>query len=71
LSLSPSITANVSKPDIDIPVEDDVIPTPILLVFQLMTKLRNHKDILNVEIERYFDRIEKEMNKPDPFLESY
>ena len=50
MSFSPSITANVSKPDIDV-VEEDVAPTPIVLVLQLISKLRNHKDIENVETE--------------------
>jgi len=45
-----SITANVSKPDIDV-VEEDVTPTPIVLVLQLITKLRNYKEIQNVESE--------------------
>jgi len=30
---------------------DDATPTPIVLVLQLITKLRNHKDIQNVETE--------------------
>jgi len=50
MSFSPSITADISKPDIDV-VEEDVTPTPIVLVLQLITKLRNHKDIQNVETE--------------------
>jgi len=50
MSFSPSITANVSNPDKDM-VEEDVIQTPIVLVLQLITKLRNHKDIQNVESE--------------------
>ena len=50
MSFSPSITADVSKPDIEF-VEEDATPTPIVLVLQLMTKLRNHKDIENVESE--------------------
>ena len=55
MSFSPSITANVSKPDVDV-VEEDVA-TPIILVLQLITKLRNHKDIQNVETENDVLRI--------------
>ena len=45
------INANVSKSSLDISVEEDATPTPIALVFQLIYKLRNHKDIQNVESE--------------------
>lgn len=50
ISIAPTINANVSKPDIDILVEN-VTPTPFALVSQLITKLQNHKDIKNVESE--------------------
>jgi len=50
VSFSPSITADVSKLGVDV-VEEDVTPTPIVLVLQLIAKLRNHKDIQNVETE--------------------
>lgn len=48
VSIAPSINADVSKPDIDV-VEENVTPTPIALVLQLITKLRNHKDIQQLE----------------------
>ena len=50
LSFSPSITADVSKQDIDV-VEDVATPTPLALAFQLMHKLRNYPEIQNVETE--------------------
>ena len=49
LAFSPSINANMSKssldpvPDIEVLEEDNA--TPIALVFQLIAKLRNHKEI--------------------------
>jgi len=48
LSVAPSINANVSDTFVDTP-DDNV--TPIALVFQLISNLRNHKDIQNVETE--------------------
>jgi len=54
VAFTSSINANVSKSslepvtDIDV-IEDDA--TPIALVLQLINKLRNHKDIENVETE--------------------
>jgi len=50
VAVAPNINADVNKPIIDTPIED-VAPTPIVLALQLMTKLRNHKDIQNVETE--------------------
>ena len=50
MSFSPSINANVSKPDYEV-MEEDVLTTPIALVLQLINKLRNHKDIQNIESE--------------------
>ena len=49
VSFSPSITADVDKPKMEVIEEDN--PTPIVLVLQLITKLRNHKDIQSVETE--------------------
>jgi len=48
------INANVSKSSLEPVTDIDVIEdnaTPIVLVLQLITKLRNHKDIQNVESE--------------------
>ena len=54
VAFTSSINANVSKssvePIADVDVKEDVA-TPIQLVFQLIAKLRNHKDIQNVETE--------------------
>jgi len=54
VAFTSSINANVSKssvePIADVDVKDDVA-TPIVLVFQLINKLRNHKDIQNIETE--------------------
>jgi len=49
VAVAPTIYADVDKPELE--VEEDVTPTPIALVFQLIAKLRNHKDIENVETE--------------------
>jgi len=50
VAFAPNINADVSKQDTDV-IEEDVTPTPMVLALQLMTKLRNHKDIENVESE--------------------
>jgi len=50
VSFTPSITADVSKANMDV-VEEDVTPTPIALALQLIAKLGNHKDIESVETE--------------------
>lgn len=52
VSIAPSINANVSKSSLEPIADVDVIEenaTPIVLVLQLITKLRNHKDIQSVE----------------------
>ena len=49
VAFAPSITADVDKPELDVIETDN--PTPIALIFQLLNKLRNHKDIKNVESE--------------------
>jgi len=50
VALTPTTYGDFDKPDIEA-IEEDVTPTPIVLVLQLITKLRNHKDIQNVETE--------------------
>jgi len=57
VAFAPTINANVSKSslepivDVDVIEEDVATATPIQLVFQLIAKLRNHKDIQNIESE--------------------
>ena len=51
LSFSSVVGYRSVKSDLDISVEEDVTPTPIALVFQLIAKLRNHPNIQNVESE--------------------
>jgi len=54
VAFTSSINANVSKSSLETIADVDVKEenaTPIVLVLQLMTKLRNHKDIENVETE--------------------
>ena len=57
VAFAPTINANVSKSslepivDVDVIEEDVATATPIQLVFQLIAKLRNHKDIQYVESE--------------------
>ena len=51
VSFSSVVGYSSVKSDLDISVEEDATPTPIVLVFQLIAKLRNHKDIENVETE--------------------
>ena len=50
LALTPTTYADVDKPELEV-IEEDVTPTPIVLVLQLINKLRNHKEIQNVESE--------------------
>ena len=54
VAFTPSINANVSKssvePIADVDVKEENA-TPIVLVLQLIAKLRNYKDIQNVESE--------------------
>jgi len=50
LALTPTTYGDFDKPDIEV-IEEDVEPTPIVLVLQLMTKLRSNKDIQYVETE--------------------
>jgi len=45
------INANVSKSSLEPVTDIEEDATPIALVFQLIAKLRNHKDIQNVETE--------------------
>ena len=54
VAFTSSINANVSKSSVEPIADVDVIEenaTPIVLVLQLISKLRNHKDIQNVESE--------------------
>jgi len=54
VAFTSSINANVSKSSVETIVDVDVKEenaTPIVLVLQLITKLRNHKDIESVETE--------------------
>jgi len=54
VAFTSSINANVSKSSVEPITDVDVIEenaTPIQLVFQLISKLRNHKDIQDVETE--------------------
>ena len=54
VAFTSSINANVSKSSVELIADVDVKEenaTPIVLVLQLMTKLRNHKDIQQVESE--------------------
>jgi len=51
MSFSPSITADVNELDIDNQAKGETSPTPLVLAFQLINKLRNHPDIQNVETE--------------------
>jgi len=54
VAFTSSINANVSKSSVEPIADVDVIEenaTPIVLALQLITKLRNHKDIQNVETE--------------------
>jgi len=50
LALTPTTYADVDKPELEV-IEEDVTPTPIVLVLQLINKLRNHKDIQNIQTE--------------------
>ena len=50
VAVAPNINADFDKSDLELE-EEDVTPTPFFLAFQLITKLRNYKDIENVETE--------------------
>jgi len=49
VSIAPSINANADNPLLDTSQED--VATPIVLVLQLITKLRNYNGIENIESE--------------------
>jgi len=67
VAVAPNINADVNKPIIDTPIED-VAPTPIVLVLQLLTKLRNHKDIQ--KLEESIDSVENLEDKILQIIES-
>ena len=77
VAFTSSINANVSKSSVELSSDIDVIEddaTPIVLVLQLMTKLRNHPNIQNVETEDDVLRIiegDEELNSIVEQLSAY
>ena len=74
VAFAPTINADIDKPIVETTQEEDVTPTPIVLVLQLMTKLRNHKDIQNVETEDNVIRLiesDEELNSIVEKLQSF
>lgn len=72
VSITPSINANADT--LSVETQQEEIIAPIVLVLQLMTKLRNHKDIENIESENEVLRIieqDEELNAIVEKLKSY
>ena len=64
VALTPTTYADVDKPELEV-IEEDATPTPIVLVLQLITKLRNHKEIQNIEDDVELNGIIEELKSFD------